>query len=118
MDTSQPRRLNEIERQLIGRLLEANFPGRDTLLEQVDHSLVTPFDTDGSLSFDVQTTVAANVTWRVPTEGEFKDADGVTIHVLLHVVNGFINELEIFKEDGSAVVRMPNPSELQVIHLD
>ena len=29
---------------------------------------------------------------------EFEDSNGVAVHLLLHVVNGFLNELEIYQE--------------------
>jgi len=47
--------------------------------------------------------VAAHVARRVPVEAELEDVDGVTIHVLLHVVQGFLNELEVFREDGGLI---------------
>lgn len=40
---------------------------------------------------------------RIPVEAELPDNDGVSIHVLLHVVNGLLAELEIYKDDLSPI---------------
>jgi hypothetical protein len=37
------------------------------------------------------------------------------IDVLLHVVNGMMDELEIFKEDGSDIVRPPTADALVLL---
>jgi hypothetical protein len=54
---------------------------------------------------------------RVPVEAEGKDEDGVTIHMLLHVVEGRPAELEFFREDSATVKRIPSPSEFELIVL-
>jgi hypothetical protein len=38
----------------------------------------------------------------------------VTIHVLLHVVEGQAKELEFYKDDSSKLLRRPNPSRLRL----
>jgi len=35
------------------------------------------------------------------------DADGVQVEILLHVVDGRLNELEIYKVDGSPIIKQP-----------
>jgi hypothetical protein len=45
------------------------------------------------------------VKYRIPIEGSCPDTDGVVIHILLHVVNGYLNEIEIYKDDSSRVNR-------------
>ena len=42
----------------------------------------------------------ADVVRRIPVEAESFDGEGATVHLLLHVVEGQINELEIYREDG------------------
>ena len=44
-------------------------------------------------------TPKAQVVRRVPVEAEVEDEDGVTVHVLLHVLEGALAELEVFHED-------------------
>ena len=60
----------------------------------------------------------AVVTRSVHTRrGGGSDADGVSIHYLLHVVDGMINELEVYKDDSSRVRRQVQPEELTVMNV-
>ena len=43
----------------------------------------------------------ATVLRRIPIEAEADDLDGMTIHVLLHVINGCIDELELYQRRTS-----------------
>jgi hypothetical protein len=105
------------ERALLDRLLEADFPGRAELAALLRSVLVRTVDEDGGLELKSQVEGAATVVKRVPVEAEGKDEDGVTIHMLLHVVRGRPVELEFFKEDSSTVKRVPSPSAFELIVL-
>jgi hypothetical protein len=105
MDDYRPLKANE--RDILARLLEANFPGRDELREQLDSVTATELDENGSLALRCGPARPAVVKCRVATEGECADADGVAIHVLLHVVDGMVHELEVFKDDSSRVQNPP-----------
>lgn len=109
------RELTSNERAILARLLEPSFAGRDILARQLKNALVTELDSDGSLKFHTQSAEKAGVKARVPVEAECEDSDGVTIHFLLHVVDGTIDELEIYKVNSSPVVRKPDASELRVV---
>jgi hypothetical protein len=102
------RDLNAAERKVLACLLVPRFPGRDAIVAQLSRARVQVLDEDGSLGFDVPSdSEPAEVESRVPTEGTYQDADGITVHLLLHVVEGRIRELEIYKEDGSRVAISP-----------
>lgn len=112
------RQLSDWERRIILRLLSAaSFPGRDELLAQVEKASASTIDEDGSISIRPTIVQRAAVTTRIPVEGEAQDIDGVTIHYLLHVVDGLINELEVYKDDSSRVRRQAQPEELTVINV-
>jgi len=64
---------------------------------------------NGSLDFQLRTSAKAAVNSRIPVEAEAEDLDGTTIHVLLHVIDGFARELEVYKNDSSRVIQMPEP---------
>jgi hypothetical protein len=113
-DFRQP---NRTEQALLERLVEADFPGREELAPMLRSLLVRPLDAEGSLEPDSQIPGTAPVVKRVPVEAEAADEDGITVHILLHVVNGRPVELELFKEDGSRVKRMPPPSNFELIVL-
>jgi hypothetical protein len=38
----------------------------------------------------------------------------MTIHILLHVVDGYIRELEFFREDGQPVKRPPTADQVRL----
>lgn len=60
----------------------------------------------------------APVQRRIPVEAEGLDQDGATIHVLLHVLDGFLWELELYRPDGNPVKRAPDARSLVLHSLD
>jgi hypothetical protein len=115
MTSTEWRHLSSLESTIIDQLLAPEFPGKAQLAPQIAGSLVITLDEDGSVKFRVgETTPASEVKYRVPTEGEFQDSDGVTVHVLLHVINGYIDELEIFKENSLPILDWSQASSLRV----
>jgi hypothetical protein len=112
---SSLRRPNESERALVSALLTAEFPGRSALVQQLNQASVRTIDRDGSLKFEVQGSVPADVIRRIPIEADTTDIDGTTIHVLLHVVGGFLDELEVYREDSSPVQGRIRPETLRVV---
>jgi hypothetical protein len=97
------RPLADDEREIVGVLLREQFPGNEALAAQLVGAQARRVDTEGSLELAVTSGPPAAVVRRIPVEAEVLDADGTTIHVLLHVVDGFMNELEFFREDGGMV---------------
>jgi len=111
------RPLNDWERRIILRLLlEEPFTGRDDLLSQVEKATARSIDEDGSISLRCSPTPKARVTARIPVEGEAQDTDGMAIHYLLHVVDGLMSELEVYKDDSSRVLRQADPEEVTVMN--
>jgi hypothetical protein len=103
------------ERELICKLLEPEFPGRDELSEQLETAKVRTIDEDGSLEFLINSSTKADyVKFVVPTEGEYEDPDGTTVHVLLHVVGDRAKELEFYREDNARVQTWPDPASVRV----
>jgi hypothetical protein len=46
-----------------------------------------------------------------------EDEDGTTFHVLLHVVDGYIDELERYREDGRPIQGPIRPEALRLLIL-
>jgi hypothetical protein len=111
MTGSEFRPLAQWERDLLDRLLEADFPGRDEVREQLASCLVREYDEHGCLEFAVQSDVKAPVEMTVPVEVMADDADGIPIELLLFVKDGKVSELEFNKADGSPIIRMPSREE-------
>lgn len=108
---------SEQELDILTLLLDQDFPGNRTLVEQLATARVRPIDDDGSLEFALDDGPRAEVVRRIPVEAEGEDADGVTIHILLHVLDGAMKELEIFREDSRAVQRLPTREALRPLVL-
>ena len=105
MNEPQWRNPTDYDNQLIKRLLDTPFTGSDSILAQLEHCRVREFDNNGSIEFLIPIdSPLAQVEKRVAVEGVYTDSDGITAHVLLHVVSGVTKEIEIYKEDNSDVL--------------
>jgi hypothetical protein len=116
--TPAVRELSSEELHIIGRLLEPQFPGAPELREQAGRSAVRLQDYGGVVVFAFETPAGvtpARVEQRIPVEAEAADADGVTIHFLLHVIGGVLKEVEVFREDSEPIRRFPRSAQLQIL---
>ncbi len=113
-----PRRLEDRERRIIDFLLSKPFPGRNELRAQLAHARVSEEyvgeDPSIILTVDPPAARAASVMTRIPVEARGRDSDGVEVHVLLHVVDGYLSELEVYRSD-SAPTNLPDPGALELI---
>jgi len=115
MQSEDFREPNTEEIELFKHLLAPEFPGRDQLVKQVNDCLVKTVVPNEWLEIQVNSSVkATKVKYCPPTEGEVKDIDGITIHILLHVKKEKLWVLETYKEDGSRVISLPPVSEIRV----
>jgi hypothetical protein len=111
------RNFSKWEKELMCRLPAVKFPGQKEIAEQLSDCLLKRVHGDESLEFQNRSSTLAPVEKRIPVEAEAKDQDGLTIHALLHVVKGKATRLEFYKDDGSAIRRMPDPENWEVIVL-
>ena len=93
----------------MGKLLEA-LPGGMNFTETAQrYTQVSAWGGDNSIRFRVS---AADPVPRQPepvspSQERSKDLDGVPIHVLLHMKEGRLDILEIYRRKRADVVRMP-----------
>ena len=104
---------------VLQRLLSSSFPGVEQLREQLKGLLVQPLDQEGSLRLIVQNKCVARVAARVPVEGSYSDSYSLNdfearVRILLHVLDGELFELEVYKDDGTPILRLPDVSELRI----
>jgi hypothetical protein len=94
-------------------MLERPFDGRDTLLAQLTTARVRTIDEEGSLRFEG---AEQTVHYSNPVTARGVDEDNVPIEMLLLVgKDGRINELDIWKGDGSPIKQKPTASSLEIL---
>lgn len=108
------RSLSPGEQEVILALLKDEFPGRRALLDQVPNLSARSIDREGSLELRASGP-KAEVTNRVPVEAFMYDQDGFSIHVLLHVRDGLLSELEIYKDNLGVPQREIDPNSFELI---
>jgi hypothetical protein len=109
------RALEEYGRQVVGHLLSKEFPGRNALAVQAASARLAALANSVSLSIQPDAALpVADVRYRVPVEAEASDQDGMPLHFLLHVVDGRLDELEIFRDDGERPIALPDPASLAI----
>ena len=97
-----PRLLNATERRILDYLLSIEFSDIDDLRNQVESVLVSEVCKDClSIGFTIDHAMVkkANTRHRIPIEAEGHDIDGIKIHILLIMHEGYVDELEIYRED-------------------
>jgi hypothetical protein len=110
------RKLNERERELLEKLLDAEFPGRDEWRTQLNSMTGNQVIEDGTLILRCDAALPLPTKYKLGIEGMCKDADGGDIAVLLHADgNGFLRMLEILKYDGSPVINPPSARNLVLL---
>ena len=102
---------------MLARLLDVDFPGRDELQHLLAEILVRTIDEDGGLEIKSLADGSAPVIKTIPVEAEGKADDGTVVHALLHVKDGRPVELELYREDGTTLERIPPPSAFEVVVL-
>ncbi|WP_247041371.1 DUF6984 family protein [Arthrobacter rhizosphaerae] len=92
------------EIDLLQRMLDTHFQGSAELRRQLSSIVVEQIDRNGSLLLRPISPTPAMVSRRIPVEATYPDSDGVLVHVLIHVRDGVLNELEIYREDSGDVL--------------
>ena len=100
------RELLEQDRVLIRTLLSFNFPGSRELMAQLPGLLARRIDENGSLEFRVCSSALASVRDGPVVEGNYPEEalaaeNPICVNVLLHVREGKLRLLEIYKDDSS-----------------
>jgi hypothetical protein len=112
METSF-RQLTPNELALLEKLLAHEFPGRDALRQQLTSVTARQIDEHGCLELSYEGHSLADTELGCPTEGTCADLDGRLIAVMLHVKNGRMRLLAMFKQDGSDILRSPTGEALK-----
>lgn len=98
--------LTFIEKSWLEIILSKNFLGRDTIVHQINSAKIKREYTNYYilLKFQVNPKLEKIKDMvRVPVEMRLYKNDNVPIVFLLHVIQGYIYELEVFKADSSII---------------
>ncbi|MFW6238260.1 MAG: DUF6984 family protein [Halanaerobiales bacterium] len=103
------RKLRANELKWIKYMFDKEFPEKKVLQEQIKESYIKPNYNNNFISLkfyitsDLKKFTYTNI--RVPVEMRVYERDNdVPIIFILHVIEGFINELEIYKADSSEII--------------
>jgi hypothetical protein len=110
---SEFRQLDSREMELLQKLCEAEFSGRDELRAQLDSVTAKQTMEDGTLTLRCDSGPPSPNKGGLAVEGWCKDSDGTRMSVLLHVDRlGFMRMLEILKYDGTPIINPPSARDL------
>lgn len=103
----EPRELSNDEWRILNKMTSEDFNDKDIILLQLKSAKVISYCPCGCKTIDVQ--VGHNLpkyknNKRVPIELRTFSKDGIPIIASIHVVNGYINELEIIRADSKAII--------------
>lgn len=113
MTTATFRQMTASEKEILSRLLDADVAARDVVCEQLAHAVVRTIDAEGSLEFQTTSTRIVPPGGRIRAEARYRDRDDVYVNLLLHVVDGKVRELEVYKDDGSPILTAPSAGLLE-----
>ena len=110
------RPLTDGEKRLFEILLHETFEGVEQLREQARYVRVVGTCGCGCRTIDLEVLNKANLSpykgeERVPVELELRGQDGCPILILLHTKQGYLQELEILRADGEAIVGLLPPED-------
>lgn len=113
--------LTERERIWLENMLKSDFFHKEEMILQINHSKITReyFGDLISLKFSVDRKISPmDIHVRVPLEMRVYQNNKPPIQFLLHVINGYIDELEVFYADSSYIdneLSIINDSTVEVI---
>jgi hypothetical protein len=103
--------LNENERHWLKLMLSGDFEGKEDkekLAFQIENSEIKDNSTEFFISLRFspkEFCEPVNITERVPIEMRVFKNNQSPIQFLLHIINGYVDELEVFHADSSGIKR-------------
>lgn len=100
------RKLNDKEKLWLNKLLEAEFKGKEIIIQQLGNTEVFCEENYQyiSINFYVENFIEKYpYEVRVPVEMRAFQENSNPIVFLLHIIDGFVNELEVFTADLSKI---------------
>jgi hypothetical protein len=112
------RELSDAERQVLALLLAREFPGRDALVRQAETVQTGGSSCDcGCPSFSLhpdKSLPAATEAGHAVSDAHGLDPGGSAIGVLLFVEDGYLDDVEIYGNEGSTFAGLPDADALKL----
>lgn len=99
-------RLSENEKRWLDAMLSVDFKEKEQLIQQINAANIVREYTRHfiSIKFIIPVSIPAiKMTERVPVEMRVYDGDNAPEQFLLHIIHGYVCELEIFRADSSEI---------------
>lgn len=112
-----PRELSMPETKWFDVLLSVDLVDKEVLSEQVKHAKVIGECTCGCKTINIRVDTSINqypYSERIPVEMVAYEPGKAPIMFLLHVVNGYISELEVLRADSSPIIDEIDLSNVEV----
>ncbi len=111
------RELNSEEKALVDALLEKEFNGRDEIKKQLKNAVVSSAGCLCeclSIEFLTQSDIVVPSKERVPVEARYYRGK-LPFQILIHVIDGKVNELEFVSYADDADKEYPRVSDLEIV---
>ena len=98
--------LSKQEQRWLESILSCDFQGKSEIVQQIENATIIRDYTRGYLSmkFDVDKSLKpVSISRRVPVEMRVYKKNEIPLQFLLHIVHGYVDELEIFYADSSEI---------------
>ncbi|MEF2965546.1 hypothetical protein V3851_06845 [Paenibacillus sp. M1] len=103
-----PRELSSTEKDWMAKMLDVDLPYRDILKEQVENSKAIGECKCGCRTINIQVdqTAARKFPYsiRIPVEMSVTEEGKPPILFLLHLIDGYIHELEVLRVDSTPII--------------
>ena len=99
-------KLKESEKTWLKCMFKPNFKDKNILMKQAKESLVTTLYDEGFISIKFSNFQGDKYphSVRVPVEMRAFQEESAPIVFMLHVIEGYLDEVEIFSADGSTII--------------
>jgi hypothetical protein len=106
MKLSKPRDLSSDELKILNKMLSVEFEDKDIIINQLNTAKVISYCSCGCRTIDIQ--VDNNLPGydykiRVQIELKTLSKNGIPIIASIHIVNGYICELEVYRADSKQI---------------
>jgi hypothetical protein len=120
MSKADYRPLTDAERSMVTKMLSIDVPGIEILREQARVATAKVIDEYGSISFKIDADSRSQFTDGPLISATQADKNtvcgyGPYINIILFIKLGMLNELQIYKDDGSPILERVDPSKFELV---